>query len=154
MNLNKKSKWVNTALLLVLSLPGYARAKTEDFSFGHPGLAAKVGRTVKINALDNMRFSPDKLRVRAGETVRFIVTNKGQLVHEFILGDRKEQAEHEQEMKRMGGMAMPDEANGVTLRPGQTKTLIWTFGKPGEVEFACHQPGHYLAGMVGIIQVK
>lgn len=151
MTLSKKSKWANIALLLVLSLLGTTMAKTEGFPFGHPGTAAKVDRTVKISALDAMRFTPATLRVRAGETVRFVVTNKGQLVHEFILGDRREQAEHEREMQRMGGMVMADEANGITLRPGQTKTLIWTFGKAGEVEYACHQPGHYAAGMVGKI---
>ena len=154
MNLSKKSGWANITLLLVLSLPGTTLAKTEAFAFGHPGTAAKADRTVKITALDTMRFVPATVRVRPGETVRFVVTNEGKLVHEFILGDRREQAEHEREMQRMGGMAMPDEANGVTLQPGQTKTLIWTFGKAGVVEYACHQPGHYAAGMVGKILVK
>ena len=151
MNLSKKSRWTNIALLLVLSLPGTTPASAETFSFGHPGVAAKVDRTVKITALDTMRFVPATVRVKPGETVRFVVTDEGHLVHEFILGDRREQAKHEREMQRMGGMVMADEANGITLRPGQTKTLIWTFGKAGEVEYACHQPGHYAAGMVGKI---
>ena len=154
MNFSSKFKWVNIALLLMLGLPGFALAKAEVFPFGHPGTAAGVDRTVRIAALDSMRFAPATLQVRAGETVRFIVTDQGQLIHEFVLGDRREQAEHEREMQRMGGMVMADEANGVTLRPGQTKTLIWTFGKAGEVEYACHQPGHYAAGMVGKILVK
>lgn len=153
MTLSKKSGWTSIALVL-LSLTGNAMASAETFSFGHPGVAAKVDRTVKITALDTMRFVPATVRVKPGETVRFVVTDEGHLVHEFILGDRREQAEHEREMQRMGGMAMPDEANGVTLQPGQTKTLIWTFGKAGVVEYACHEPGHYAAGMVGKILVK
>ena len=154
MTLSKKSQWPTAALLLVLSLPGTTLAKTEESTFGHPGIAAKADRTVKITALDTMRFIPATVRVRPGETVRFVVTNEGHLVHEFILGDRREQAEHEKEMQRTGGMVMPDEANGVTLQPGQTRTLIWTFGKAGKVEYACHQPGHYGAGMVGKILVQ
>ncbi len=154
MTFSKKSKWGNIALLLALSLPGITVANTEDFSFGHAGTAAKAGRTVKIVTLDTMRFTPDKLHVRPGETVRFIVTNKGQLAHEFIIGDAREQAEHEQEMQKMPGLDMPNESNGMMLKPGQTKTLIWTFGQGGEVEFACHVPGHFSAGMVGKIFVK
>jgi uncharacterized cupredoxin-like copper-binding protein len=76
------------------------------------------------------------------------------LTHEFIIGDAKEQAEHEKEMQRMNGMAMLDEPNAITLKPSETKTLIWTFGLEGEVEFACHVLGHYAAGMVGKVLVN
>lgn len=154
MTLSKKSKWGNIALLLVLSLPGITMANTEDFSFGHVGTSAKADRTVKLVTLDAMQFTPDTLHVRPGETVRFIVTNKGKLTHEFIIGDAREQAEHEQEMQKMPSMDMPNEPNGIMLKPGQTKTLIWTFGQGGEVEFACHVPGHFAAGMVGKILVN
>lgn len=153
MNFNSKSEWFTIALVLVLGLPGSALAKGRVFPFGHPG-TAKVDRTVRIVAFDTMRFTPATLHVRPGETVRFIVTNKGHLTHEFVIGDAQEQAEHEKEMQRMQGMTMPDEANGITLRVGETRTLIWTFGRAGKVEFACHQPGHYMAGMVGRISVK
>ncbi len=145
--------WPNIAILL-LGLAASPLANAEIFGFGHPGVAAKADRTVKITALDTMRFVPATVRVRPGETVRFVVTNEGHLVHEFILGDRREQTEYEEEMRRIAGMTMPDEVNGVTLRPGETKTLTWTFGKTGVVEYACHQPGHYGAGMVGKILVK
>ncbi len=150
MNFDRKTKLAGMVLLLQLTLPvpGLAQAAT----FGHPGKAAQVNHTIKITAMD-IRFDKVRLHVRAGETVRFIVTNKGQLTHEFIIGDARKQAEHEQEMQKMAGMVMPDESNGITLKPGQTKTLIWTFGQKGEVEFACHVPGHFAAGMVGKIFV-
>jgi len=150
MNFDKKTKLASMALLLLLTLP--VPGLTQAATFGHPGKAAQVNRTIKITALD-ISFDKIRLPVRAGETVRFIVTNKGQLTHEFIIGDAREQAEHEQEMQKMAGMEMPDESSGITLKPGQTKTLIWTFGQKGEVEFACHVPGHYSAGMVGKIFV-
>ena len=130
-------------------------AKSEyNFTFGHPGKADKVDRTIKINALDSMKFSPQKLKIRTGETVRFIVTNQGKLKHELVIGDAKEQKEHAQEMKDMPNMAMHDDANGVSVEPGQSKTLIWQFNGPGTVELACHEPGHYEAGMVSKVIVK
>jgi uncharacterized cupredoxin-like copper-binding protein len=151
MNFDKKMKQASMAILLLLTL--HVPAPVQAATFGHPGKAAQVDRTIRITTLD---ISMDKTRldVRAGETVRFIVTNKGQLDHEFIIGDAREQTEHEQEMQQMAGMDMPDESNGMTLKPGQTKTLIWTFGPEGKVEFACHVPGHYAAGMVGKIFVN
>jgi Uncharacterized copper-binding protein len=150
MNFDKKMQLASMAILLLLTLHGVTPVQAA--TFGHRGKAAQVDRTIRITTLD---ISMDKTRldVRAGETVRFIVTNKGQLDHEFIIGDAREQTEHEQEMQQMAGMDMPDESNGITLKPGQTKILIWTFGQNGEVEFACHVPGHYSAGMVGKIFV-
>ena len=139
------------ALLLLFALP--VSTPILAATFGHPGKVAQVDRTIKITALD-FRFDKTKLHVRAGETVRFIVINKGQLAHEFIIGDAQEQAEHEQEMQKMPGLDMPNEPNGMMLKPGQTKALIWTFEQGGEFEFACHVPGHFAAGMVGKILVN
>ncbi len=76
------------------------------FTFGQPGDAKKVDRTIRIKALDTMRYDVRKLSVRAGETVRFIVTNTGRIRHEFMIGDATAQHEHEQEMQSMPGMVM------------------------------------------------
>lgn len=124
------------------------------FIFGRPGNADQVGTTVHIAALDTMRFKPSTVHVRPGETVRFIVTDVGKTPHEFVIGDRQEQLEHEQEMQAMPGMPRHD-PNAISLAPGQTKTLIWKFSNtPGVVEYACHEPGHFAAGMIGRIYVK
>jgi len=92
--------------------------------------------------------------VRVGETVRFTVTNVGKIRHEFVIGDAAEQREHTKEMAEMPDMAMTDEANGVSLAPGETKSIVWQFAGPGTVELACHVPGHYEAGMVSRIIVE
>ena len=125
-----------------------------SFAFGEPGDAGKVDRTIRIKALDTMRYDKSQLKVRAGETVRFIVTNAGKIRHEFVIGDAAEQREHEQEMQGMPGMTMPDEANGISLAPGQTKSIVWRFAGPGTVELACHEPGHFEAGMRSDIRVS
>ena len=110
-------------------------------------------RIITINALD-MKYDVPALEIKTGETVRFVVTNKGNSAHEFVLGDAAEQAEHEKMMQGMPGMVMADEANAIRLKPGETKQLVWTFAKAGTLEYACHQPGHYAAGMVGKIVVR
>lgn len=123
------------------------------FAFGEPGDARKVDGTIRIKALDTMRYDNRALSVRAGETVRFTVTNAGKIRHEFVIGDAAEQHEHAKEMAHMPGMAMPDEANGISLAPGETKSIVWRFAGSGTVEFACHEPGHYEAGMVSRVIV-
>ncbi len=109
-------------------------------------------RVIEIVALDELRFEPERVTVQAGETVRFVVTNEGEAVHDFFVGTEEEQAEHEREMAEMGGMGHGDE-EALTLDPGETGELTVTFEEPGEVLYGCHQPGHYAGGMVGTITV-
>lgn len=125
----------------------------ETFAFGRPGTEQEVTRVIKIRALDN-HFDPKSVTVIRGTTVKFIVTDVGKLSHEFVLGDGNEQEAHEKEMKSMGDMPMADEANGIDLNSGQTKTLIWTFTQDGVIEYACHSLGHFDAGMIGTVVVR
>ncbi|MFP6758625.1 MAG: cupredoxin domain-containing protein, partial [Alphaproteobacteria bacterium] len=52
---------------------------------GEPGNAADAARTVEISMVDNF-FEPESLAFAAGETIRFVVTNDGSVVHEFNIG--------------------------------------------------------------------
>ena len=104
-----------------------------------------------------MRFEPAQIAVQPGETVRFVVENEGQLQHSFTLGTPDYQQAHEREMQ---GMPMEDMAghmdgspNGIVVQPGETGVLTWRFERGGPVEFACHIPGHYPAGMKGRIRI-
>ncbi len=111
-------------------------------------------RTVEVSALDSLEFVPAEVRVRSGETVRFVVTNSGAGVHEFVLGDEATQMQHEGEMGTGGSMdheAM--DLPAITLQPGQTKEVTVTFDRAGTILYACHVPGHYAAGMVGALTV-
>lgn len=123
---------------------------TEHFLHGHPGPGSTPAKVIHIQALDGMRFRPERITVERGETVKFVVTNVGKLVHEFVIGDAALQTAHEKEMQAHPGMQMQD-VNGVTILPGQTKDLVWTFTRDGVTEYACHEPGHFAAGMVGKI---
>jgi uncharacterized cupredoxin-like copper-binding protein len=128
-----------------------AAPTTMQMPHGTTAPAATPDRTIAVKATDKLRFQPAAVQVRAGETVAFRVTNVGKLMHELVIGDQPFQAEHEQEMQQMGGKMMGDDADGVTVAPGQTKTLVYTFHQAGTLLFACHVTGHYQAGMRGTV---
>ncbi len=120
---------------------------------GMAGDASKVSRTIPVEMHDTMRFTPGEINVKAGETVRFFIVNKGKVAHEMVIGTAEEIAEHAEMMKKMPGMVHKD-ANQITLAPGQRGGIVWQFAKAGTVIYACLQPGHEEAGMVGSVQVN
>ncbi len=128
----------------------------DSFAFGEPAVAANADRAVEMTADNDLRFTPAEITVAAGETITFRVTNTGSLTHDFILGDAKAQEEHEAEMTAMresGEMMMHDEANSMTLPPGETKELTWHFTESGSFLIGCHQKGHYDQGMHASVTV-
>ncbi len=153
-----KSKSILVALpALLLSLTAMASGTHagghDDEAIGKPGAAAKVTRTVLVDMTDNLRFSAAKIDAKQGETIRFIVKNSGKVKHEMVLGTAKELKEHYEVMKKNPEMEHAD-ANMVTVAPGKTGEIIWQFTKAGKVDFACLQPGHYDAGMKGLVNVS
>lgn len=110
--------------------------------------------TVQVRMFDDMRYDPDAFDFNAGDTIVFEVTNEGQVRHEFFIGDTAAHEEHAAEM-REGGHSEDAHANpaAVTVDPGETGTLTYTFEDAGELLVGCHEPGHYEAGMVAPITV-
>jgi uncharacterized cupredoxin-like copper-binding protein len=123
-----------------------------EFSFGQPADSADADRTVEIVASDDLTFDPAEVAVSPGEVITFRITNDGQIIHDFVLGDEAAQDEHEEEMAEMEDMEH-DEPNTVSLAAGETKELTWQFGEDSTVIFGCHQPGHYDGGMLGHVTV-
>ncbi|MFZ5567859.1 MAG: cupredoxin domain-containing protein [Pseudomonadota bacterium] len=124
----------------------------EETAIGKPGMAAKVNRTITIEMNDSMRYAPADLQVKQGETIRFVVKNVGKVKHELSLGTQKELMEHLEQMKKFPDMEH-DEPSKITLAPGKQGEIIWQFTKAGPVNFACLMPGHYEAGMKGVVRV-
>ena len=115
--------------------------------------AAKPGlRTVRVSMNDAMRFTPESIRVREGETVRFLLKNKGKVMHEFVIGTKEQLEEHAALMKRFPNMEH-DEPYMAHVATGKTGEIVWTFNREGEFDFACLIAGHFEAGMVGKIAV-
>ncbi|UZE13941.1 cupredoxin family protein [Pseudomonas sp. B21-053] len=169
-----RNRLVLAACLLALSSPVWA-SPAQTYDFGQPAPAAKASRSVEV-VMGDMSFDPKAIDIKAGETIRFVLVNKGQLLHEFNLGDAAMHAAHQQEMLTMqqSGMLTPtamkemdhgsmagmdhgmkhDDPNSVLVPPGKTAELTWTFSKATQLEFACNIPGHYQAGMVGKLTVS
>lgn len=139
-------------------------------SIGESGKAAEVSRTIEITMNDNL-FDPEMIAVSEGETIRFVVKNEGEFVHEFNIGTAAMHAGHQKEMMMMmehgaleadkinhsmmkmdmggGKTMMHDDPNSVLLEPSKSAEVIWKFSKKANLEFACNVPGHYESGMMG-----
>jgi len=120
---------------------------------GKPGDPKGVSRTIQVVMSDDMKFTPARIDVKRGETIRFVVRNAGRVKHEMVIGTMAELKQHAELMRRMPGMEHADE-NQVTLAPGKAGELVWQFTKAGAVDFACLEPGHFEAGMTGSVRVK
>ena len=129
-----------------------AVVRKEQKPWGIAGNLKSAKRTVEIAMGDNMRFTPSTVAVKQGETVRFVVTNKGQLLHEMVIGDKKTLDEHAALMVKFPTMEH-DEPYMAHVPAGKQETLVWTFNRPGDFDFACLVAGHYQAGMTGKITV-
>ncbi|MEB0011063.1 cupredoxin family protein [Glaciimonas sp. Gout2] len=127
-------------------------ASSENPASGAPGTITKVNRTIHIAMADDMRFTPANVTVKQGETVKFVVANNGKLQHEMVIGSTAELSKHAEMMRQMPEMKH-HESNQITVEPGKTADLIWTFGKTTKVDFACLEPGHFEAGMKGKVNV-
>ena len=147
--------------LATTALPGLAHQAShkahqdmpkEQKDWGIGGDAKAVTRTIEITMLDTMRFVPDQITVKQGETVRLRVKNVGKVMHELVIGNKQELDAHAEMMKKHPNMEH-DEPYMAHVSPGKNADIIWNFNRAGNFDFACLLPGHYDAGMVGKILV-
>ncbi len=124
----------------------------EEHPWGRQGDPKKAARTIAIGMSDAMRFSPAEVRVKQGETVRFVVKNGGKAMHEMVIGTLAELKAHGELMKKHPNMEH-DEPYMAHVAPGKSQEFVWTFTKAGEFHFGCLVPGHFDAGMIGRIVV-
>lgn len=172
-----KIQTAGVVAILTILASGMVVAKeghNNNGEIGFKGDPTNVSRTVNVTMFDAY-YEPEKLSFKEGQTVRFIVTNKGETVHEFNIGTAEMHVAHQSEMAMMMdhgvlevdrinreaaeamqasmGHGMHEESNSILLEPGQTAELVWTFPEHAKLEFACNVPGHYDAGMVGEIDL-
>jgi uncharacterized cupredoxin-like copper-binding protein len=124
----------------------------EQKDWGIAGERAAARRSIEVGMGDDMRFTPARIEVREGETLRFVIRNRGQLMHEFVIGTKRELDEHAALMAKFPDMEH-DEPYMAHVAPGRTGEIVWTFNRAGEFQFACLIAGHYQAGMVGQVVV-
>ncbi len=149
---------IGAAALILVPDAGAGASMNSGVSPGaglHAAALTSADRTVDITASDALSFDPSSLSVRAGETVAFRITNTGKIDHEFVIGDAAFQAEHDKEMQSggMSSMSGSEVAYEISLAPGETRIVTYRFDDPGQFLYGCHVPGHYAAGMKGVITV-
>lgn len=127
--------------------------KKQQTEWGIAGDPKAVTRTIQISMTDNMRFTPDKIDVKQGDVVKFVLTNDGKLLHEFVIGTKPV-------LDKLAALVAksPDEvdherSDRIHVEPGKVGKVVWNFNRVGAFDFACLLPGHYQAGMVGKINV-
>lgn len=157
-----KTLLLSTTLALTLGSAAFA-AGTHAGGHGHDMMAigapadGDADRTIQVTMRETedgaMVFEPAQLDFTAGETVRIVVTNAGELDHEFVMDSPDKNIEHKALMEKFPEMEH-DDPNAVRLEPGATGEILWTFANKGTFEFACLIPGHYDAGMHGPITVN
>lgn len=133
-------------LLLVACSPSAARRDVP------PG----TDRIVELSMV-GMHFIPDRIEVKAGEMVAFVVTNPNDVAHEVFIGNEADQlAHHGTHM----AVSSPDQAlvqhygYGIFLAPRETGVVSYHFDTSGEIMIGCHLPGHWEAGMLAIVTVE
>lgn len=126
--------------------------RKEQKPWGIAGDAGGVKKTIEVVMTDNMRFTPDHVEVKQGDTVKIVLKNNGAMLHEFVIGTKAELDEHAALMVKFPNMEH-DEPSMAHVKPGTSGEIVWTFNRPGDFGFACLIAGHYQAGMVGRIKV-
>jgi uncharacterized cupredoxin-like copper-binding protein len=127
-------------------------SSAEQHAFGRAADATKAKRTVRVEMVDQMRFLPAHITVKRGEIVRFVPVNKGQVLHEMVLGTMDELKKHAELMRKHPGMEH-DELHMAHVAPGKQGEIGWQFTNTGEFFYGCLIPGHFEAGMVGKVSV-
>ncbi len=135
---------------------GHGNHSVKSFASGEPGDPKRPFRTVEVIMTDEagkMAYAPNRLEVKRGEQIRFVLKNAGLVDHEFLIDSLANNARHKEEMAKNPDM-QHDEPNGVRLKPGETREILWRFSRAGTFEFACLLPGHYESGMKGVVTIK
>jgi uncharacterized cupredoxin-like copper-binding protein len=129
-----------------------AAISADEHAFGREGDPKHVTRTITVDMNDTMRFNPSQIKIKQGETIRFVVKNKGKAQHEMVLGTMDELKAHGELMKKNPEMEH-DEPYMAHVSPAKQEEMVWQFTKAGEFHYGCLAPGHFEAGMLGKITV-
>ena len=158
-------------LLIVFLVPNIVFAGPIKM-IGEKGNIAEVKRTITVKMYDNY-FEPAQINIKKNETIKFIVINVGELVHEFNIATKEMHIKHQPEMmmmveneilltdrvdkEKMKQMAKNNpsmghsHSNSLLLSPGEKGELVWKFSNKSKLEAACNVPGHYEVGMIAKI---
>ena len=144
-----------TAIAALAAIPALAHSdghQHETFSAGEPGDPKRPARTIEVE-MTEMAYTPDKIDVKRGEQIKFVIKNAGKEDHEFLLATTAENLKHAEVMRKHPGMEH-DDPNGVRVAPSRSAEILWRFSKRGTFEYSCLIPNHREYGMIGTVTVK
>ena len=159
-------------ILLLILIPSISFGGSMNM-IGKKGDPVEVSKVITVKMYDNY-YEPNKFEIKKNQTIKFIVYNYGELVHEFNIATKEMHLKHQPEMvklveneilladkidkKKMKEMAKKDQsmshshANSVLLEPNEDGEIIWKFNTEAKLEAACNIPGHYETGMIAKIK--
>ena len=158
-------------ILLFILLPSISIAASMNM-IGEKGDPAKVVKIIKVKMYDNY-YEPSEFKIKKNQTIKFVVYNYGEFVHEFNIATKEMHLKHQSEMmkmveneilladridkKKMNEFSKKDSSmshshsNSVLIEPNKSAEIIWKFNNEVELEAACNVPGHYEVGMIAKI---
>ena len=158
-------------ILLFILIPSISIAASMN-TIGEKGDPAKVVKVIEVKMYDNY-FEPSEFKIKKNQTIKFVVFNHGEFVHEFNIATKKMHLKHQQEMMKLveNEILLPDRinkrkmkelskknhslshshSNSVLIEPNMSAEIIWKFSTEVELEAACNVPGHYEVGMIAKI---
>ena len=102
-----------------------------------------------VLTVHHSKFTPARVAVAPGTTVRFVVRNDDPIAHELIIGPQEVHDRHEKGTESYH----PPKPGEVTIAASEQAETTYTFEAPGVVVFGCHLPGHWSYGMRGEVVV-
>ena len=158
-------------ILLFILIPSISIAASMNM-IGKKGDPAEVSKVIKVKMYDNY-YEPSEFKIKKNQTIKFVVYNHGEFVHEFNIATKEMHLKHQPEMmrmveneilladridkKKMNEFSKKDNSmrhshsNSVLIEPNQSAEIIWKFNTEAELEAACNVPGHYEVGMIAKI---
>ena len=158
-------------ILLFILIPSISIAASMSM-IGEKGDPTEVVKVIKVKMYDNY-YEPSEFKIKKNQTIKFIVYNYGEFVHEFNIATKKMHLKHQSEMmmmvennillsdridkKKMKELSKKNKlmshshSNSVLIEPSKSAEIIWKFNTEAELEAACNVPGHYEVGMIAKI---
>ena len=159
-------------ILLLILIPSISFGGSMNM-IGEKGDPAEVSKVITVKMYDNY-YEPNKFVIKKNQTIKFIVYNYGNVVHEFNIATKQMHLNHQAEMmkmveneillvdridkRKMKELSKKDHSmshshsNSVLLEPNQSAEIIWKFNTEAKLEAACNIPGHYETGMIAKIK--
>ena len=140
-------KLTTVALAAAITLPLAACGGGGDGSAGDSA-APSSSSSISVEGTE-FKFAPADVNVKAGQAVTVTFDNNGAVDHEWAVlteGTQiKAETDFEESMVLFEVEAIP---------AGTSATQTFTFDKAGRYQIICALPGHFSAGMKGILTVS